>query len=68
MPMTEVAKSAIEGLKTSPSCIAIVILAGGIAYMTFLAMKDQRQLQHEELELALRACPNTYEYSQRRTE
>lgn len=66
--MLEVAKTAIEGMKTSPSCIAIVVLAGGIAYMTFLAMKDQRALQHEELMLALRACPTTYENSQRRSE
>ncbi len=66
--MLEVAKAAIDGLKVSPSCLAVVVLSGGMAILTFMALKEQRALNHEELIMALRACPSTYDYNQRRSE
>lgn len=47
-PVSDVAKSALEGMKTAPSCIALVLLAGGALVATYFAMQAERARQHEE--------------------
>lgn len=47
-PLSEVAKSGIDALKTSPSCLVAMLFGLGIGVLTFFAMQSERDRQHEE--------------------
>jgi hypothetical protein len=54
-----VATSAIEGLKTNPSCLAAILLAALFALLTFFALQGEERRAHDrmmEISKLLHAC------------
>lgn len=53
-----VAKSAIEALKGSPSCLAAIIFACILALLTYFALRDEQSKMHERSMLLISKCFN----------
>ena len=45
--IADIAKSAVDGLKGNPSCLAAIALAGIFAYLTYLSLTGERAEMHE---------------------
>lgn len=52
----KVATSTVEALKTNPSCLAAIILAGIFAVLTFFAMQRDADRRARTTDLLLQRC------------
>lgn len=52
----KVATSAIDGLKTNPSCLAAILLAAMMAAFTYFALQADAQRTHERAMAMLERC------------
>lgn len=52
----DVAKSAVDGLKGNPSCLAAIALAGIFAYLTYLSLSAERAEMHQRQMMLIQHC------------
>lgn len=63
-----VAKSAIEALRTSPSCLVAVLFGIAMAILTYLSLRDEETHMHQRQMLLIEKCvytPSTDYHPQR---
>lgn len=55
-PVVDVAKSALDGLKSQPALLALVLLAGGVFTATYFAVQNEQSRNHEKFIKVLERC------------
>lgn len=78
-PAVDVANKAVDALKSTPACLALVLLAGGLSWLTYLdnkgerdriwqAAQDERRYDREQNDKLLDRCLAAYETRESRNE